>query len=122
MFCPGLQGCGYKRAGRDAVTILSLIPLPSFMIIKTLFSGKSLGLRINPECSTQGDHAIMTPVLPVPVWELQKRCLYWKQRKNRSFLMLWTASIFHTLCEQNADDLAKTLEAVEEALAHGFLR
>ena len=33
--------------------------------------GVSVGLRINPECSTQGDHALMIPVQQVPL-----RCSY----------------------------------------------
>ena len=46
------------------MTTLSLIPLPSFAAIKTQSQEKSLGLRINPECSTQGEHAIYDPCAP----------------------------------------------------------
>ena len=56
----------------------------------------------------------MTPVLPVPVWELQKRYLYREIEAEPELFDALDGLHFHTLCEQNADDLAKTLEAVEE--------
>lgn len=69
----------------------------------------SCGLRVNPECSTQeGDHAIYDP------------CAY------GSRLGITLANFpeqlpdgieglhFHTLCEQNADDLITTFKAFEE--------
>ena len=52
-------------------------------------AGKSVGLRINPERSTQEGHAIYDPCAPGSLH-------------------------FHTLCEQDADALAVTLDAVEE--------
>ena len=75
---------------------------------KEVCTGASLGLRINPECSTQGDHAIYDPCAPgsrlgVTRENFDGECLKWIDGLH-----------FHTLCEQNADDLAKTLEAVEE--------
>ena len=42
---------------------------------KEVCTGASLGLRINPECSTQGDHAIYDPVRRVPGWGLPERTL-----------------------------------------------
>ena len=71
-------------------------------------TGASLGLRINPECSTQGDHAIYDPCAPgsrlgVTRENVDGECLKWIDGLH-----------FHTLCEQNADDLEKTLQAVEE--------
>ena len=71
-------------------------------------AGTSIGLRINPECSTQGDHAIYDPCAPgsrlgVTRANFDPECLQWIDGLH-----------FHTLCEQNADDLKKTLDAVEE--------
>ena len=75
---------------------------------KEVCTGASLGLRINPECSTQGDHAIYDPCAPgsrlgVTRENFDGECLKWIDGLH-----------FHTLCEQNADDLEKTLQAVEE--------
>ena len=74
---------------------------------KALRSGKSCGLRINPECSTQ-DHAIYDPCSPgsrlgIPVSAFEGQALDGIEGLH-----------FHTLCEQNSDALKKTLEAVEE--------
>ncbi len=75
---------------------------------KVLAAGKKIGLRINPECSTQEGHEIYDPCSP-------------KSRlgitiKNFSEIDLTEVSgiHFHTLCEQNSDDLETTLNAVEE--------
>ncbi len=76
-------------------------------------AGKSIGLRVNPECSTQEDHAIYDPCAPGSRLGVTKE----------NFLRGWEAVAgqgavdglhFHTLCEQNADALERTLEAVEE--------
>lgn len=67
----------------------------------------SCGLRVNPECSTQ-DHAIYDPCAP-------------GSRMGTTAAHLTAADLegleglhFHTLCEQNSDALATTLDAVEE--------
>ena len=66
------------------------------------------GIRINPECSTQGDHAIYDPCAPGSRLGVTREAF-------REDLMQYVDGIhFHTLCEQNADDLEKTLDAVEE--------
>lgn len=74
---------------------------------KDVCGSVSIGLRINPECSTQGDHAIYDPCaagsrLGVTLEQFDEACLDWIDGLH-----------FHTLCEQNADDLKKTLDAVE---------
>ena len=75
---------------------------------KDLCSGVSLGLRINPECSTQEGHAIYDPCAPgsrlgVTASQFDERCLSWIDGLH-----------FHTLCEQDADALKVTLDVVEE--------
>ncbi|MCB5935964.1 carboxynorspermidine decarboxylase [Caldibacillus thermoamylovorans] len=75
---------------------------------KVLKAGKKVGLRINPECSTQDGHAIYDPCSPgsrlgVTVDQFRPKLL-----EGVSGLH------FHTLCQQNADDLETTLHAVEE--------
>ncbi len=70
-------------------------------------AGKSIGLRLNPELSTQKnplyDPASPDSRLGVPI---------------REFVSTETSILdgfhFHTLCEQNADDLEITLKALED--------
>lgn len=70
--------------------------------------GKQIGLRINPECSTQKEHAIYDP------------CAYGSRlgitlKNFREDLLDGVSGLhFHTLCEQNSDDLEITLRALEE--------
>ena len=74
--------------------------------------GKSIGLRINPQCSTQEGHAIYDPCAP------GSRLGTTRETWNRQMTEEWTDLLdglhFHTLCEQNADALQLTLHAVEE--------
>ena len=75
-------------------------------------AGKSVGLRINPQCSTQEGHAIYDPCAPGSRMGVTREV--WDQQMDADTLALLDGLHFHTLCEQNADDLATTLEAVEE--------
>ena len=68
--------------------------------------GRSIGLRINPECSTQ-DHAIYDPCAPGSRLGVTRGNFLPDQLGGVEGLH------FHTLCEQNADALETTLEAVE---------
>ena len=69
--------------------------------------GVSFGLRINPECSTQGDHAIYDPCAPGSRLGVTASQLSQKDLEGVEGLH------FHTLCEQNSDDLVTTFEAFE---------
>lgn len=78
---------------------------------KTL--GKSLGLRLNPEKSTQ-KNPLYDPAAPgsrlgVPIAEF-----------NPEYAEILDGFHFHTLCEQDADDLEITLKAVEEKFGAYF--
>lgn len=74
---------------------------------RALAAGRSCGIRINPECSTQ-EHAIYDPCA------LGSR-LGITARQFRPDLLDGIQGLhFHTLCEQNADALETTLDAVEE--------
>ena len=75
-------------------------------------AGKSVGLRINPQCSTQEGHAIYDPCAPGSRMGVTREI--WNAQMDSDTLALLDGLHFHTLCEQNADDLATTLEAVEE--------
>jgi carboxynorspermidine decarboxylase len=71
-------------------------------------AGKSIGLRVNPECSTQEGHAIYDPCSPGS--RLGTTIANFDEEVNEMLDGLH----FHTLCEQNSDDLEKTAEAFEE--------
>lgn len=70
--------------------------------------GKSVGLRVNPECSTQEGHAIYDPCSP------GSRLGTTLKNFDESILPLLDGLHFHTLCEQNSDDLETTAKAFEE--------
>ena len=74
---------------------------------KALKSGKSFGIRINPQHSTQ-DHGIYDPCsegsrLGVTIDNFREDLLDGIEGLH-----------FHTLCEQNSDALVETVKAVEE--------
>ena len=75
---------------------------------RVLAAGKKIGLRINPEFSTQEGHEIYDPCSP------KSRLGITRKNFNTDDLQGVTGLHFHTLCEQNSDDLEKTLNAVEE--------
>ena len=72
--------------------------------------GNSLGIRINPECSTQGAaHAIYDPCAPgsrlgIRIADMPEVL----PPEIKGFHM-------HTLCEQNVDDLITTFKAMEKS-------
>lgn len=71
-------------------------------------AGKSVGLRINPECSTQEGHAIYDPCAS------GSRLGTTLAQFDESILSMLDGLHFHTLCEQNSDDLEKTAIVFEE--------
>lgn len=71
-------------------------------------AGKSVGLRVNPEHSTQDGHAIYDPCSP------GSRLGTTLANFDESLLSLLDGLHFHTLCEQNSDDLHTTAAAFEE--------
>ena len=74
---------------------------------RALAAHKECGLRINPAHSTQ-DHAIYDPCSPLS--RLGARISEIQPEELEGL----TGFHFHTLCEQGAEPLAETLEAVEE--------
>ena len=79
---------------------------------KAKAAGKSIGLRINPECSTQEGHEIYDPCAP------GSRLGTTREQWDRSMIPALTDLLdglhFHTLCEQDSDALEITLQAVAE--------
>lgn len=74
---------------------------------RALAAGCECGIRINPECSTQ-DHAIYDPCSP------GSRLGVTAANFHPELLDGISGLHFHTLCEQDADALERTLDAVEE--------
>ena len=71
-------------------------------------AGKSCGLRLNPECSTQpAEHAMYDPCGPT------SRLGITEANFQPELLDGIEGFPFHTLCEQNADDLVRTVAAFE---------
>lgn len=75
---------------------------------RVLKAGKKIGLRINPEFSTQEGHEIYDPCSP------KSRLGITRKNFLDDNLQGVTGLHFHTLCEQNSDDLKRTLDAIEE--------
>lgn len=97
---------------KEIVSICDHISFNSFSQYekyKEICSKVSVGIRINPECSTQEEgHAIYDPCaegsrLGVTLSNFREDLLDGIEGLH-----------FHTLCEQNSDDLEKTLKVVEE--------
>lgn len=73
-----------------------------------LSAGASCGIRVNPEHSTQGEHAIYDPCAP-------GSRLGVTEKNFRPDLLEGVEGLhFHTLCEQNSDALEETFAAFEE--------
>ncbi len=80
--------------------------------------GKSMGLRINPECSTQEGHEIYDPCAKGS--RLGVTLESFEREMTPELLALLDGFHFHTLCEQNSDDLEKTLVVFEEKFRKYF--
>ena len=76
-----------------------------------LAEGKSLGLRINPECSTQEGHDLYDPCAPGSRLGVTRD--QWDRQMDGDTLSMLDGLHFHTLCEQDSDALETTLQAVE---------
>lgn len=71
-------------------------------------AGCEIGLRLNPECSTQEGHAVYDPCSP------NSRLGVTKANFRPELLDGVSGFHFHTLCEQNSDALLTTIAAIEE--------
>ena len=74
-------------------------------------AGRSVGLRINPECSTQEGNVLYDPCAPGSRLGVTREA--WDREMTEEARELLDGLHFHTLCEQDADALEATLEAVE---------
>jgi len=95
----------------DHIVFNSIRQLEKFGSL-TRESKKQVGLRINPQISTQpSEHAIYDPCAPgsrlgVTLDEFRKA--------PANLIALLDGLHFHTLCEQNSDDLETTLNGFEQ--------
>jgi len=119
---PGRENHVFSPAFReeDMPEILSICDHIVFNSIRQLVlfgarakeAGLQVGLRINPQISTQpSEHAIYDPCAPgsrlgVTLDEFRKA--------PADLIALLDGLHFHTLCEQNSDDLETTLNGFEE--------
>ena len=81
-------------------------------------ANKSVGIRINPEKSTQKGPEIYDPCssgsrLGIPISTLERDL-------TRDLLDLIDGIHFHTLCQQNSDDLKITLDEVDKKFSKYF--
>ena len=77
-------------------------------------AGKSVGLRVNPEHSTQEGHEIYDPCAPGSRLGTTRAQWDAAAAQHPDLPDLLDGLHFHTLCEQDSDALALTLAAVED--------
>ena len=75
-------------------------------------AGKSVGLRVNPERSTQEGHTVYDPCAPGS--RLGTTRAQWDAGMTPELIELLDGLHFHTLCEQDVGALEITLSAVTE--------
>lgn len=82
---------------------------------KAKLKGASVGLRINPEHSTQKGHEIYDPCSSGSRLGVRIDILL---NEGKDILEHLDGIHFHTLCEQNSDALKSTLEVIDNRLSH----
>lgn len=105
-FCPAYKDSEFDEIAEisDHIVFNSFTQLRKF---RSRCKGKSIGIRINPECSTQ-DEPIYDPCAPGS--RLGVRLADFDEAEFGGV----DGIHFHTLCEQGFEPLAVTLDAVEE--------
>lgn len=115
VFAPAYKDADMKELVKicDHIIFNSVAQLMKYKSI-CLEAGVEIGLRVNPECSTQGDHAIYDPCAAGSRLGVTIAALDEALSKDASVLDGVSGLHFHTLCEQNSDDLETTLIAFKE--------
>lgn len=124
IFSPAYQDKDFSEilAICDHIVFNSINQLKKFAPLAKA-AGRSYGLRINPEHSTQPEeHAIYDPCsgdsrLGTKLSELEQAL---NEAPADEFLYGISGLHFHTLCEQGAEPLAETLAAVENRFSKYF--
>ena len=115
VFCAGYRADEFEELLRYADHIVFNSPSQLLRFgVRAKAAGKSVGLRINPECSTQEGHDIYDPCAPGS--RMGTTRAQWDEafQKNPELLDLLDGLHFHTLCEQDSDDLETTLASVKK--------
>ena len=107
VFCPAYKESEFDEIAETADHIIfnSFAQLFRF---RDRCRGKSIGIRINPQCSTQNE-PIYDPCAPFSRLGVTKENFLDDEFSGVDGIH------FHTLCEQNSDALEKTIYAVEES-------
>lgn len=113
VFCAAYRDDEFDELLRyaDHIVFNSVAQLKRFGI-KAKDAGKSIGLRINPECSTQDGHEIYDPCAAGSRLGVT-RAVFDREMEETYFALL-DGLHFHTLCEQNSDALSVTIASVKE--------
>ena len=85
---------------------------------KAKLNKKEIGIRINPEFSTQIGHEIYDPCSSGS--RLGITLDQFKREMTDDLINMLDGIHFHTLCQQNSDDLEKTLMAVDKRFSKYF--
>ena len=115
VFCAGYRADEFEELLRYADHIVFNSPSQLLRFgLMAKEAGKSVGLRINPECSTQEGHEIYDPCAPGS--RMGTTRAQWDEAigKNPELFDLLDGIHFHTLCEQDSDDLEITLVSVKK--------
>ena len=115
VFCAGYRADEFEELLQYADHIVFNSPSQLLRFgLKAKEAGKSVGLRINPECSTQEGHDIYDPCAPGS--RMGTTRAQWDEafQKKPELLDLLDGLHFHTLCEQDSDDLETTLVSVKK--------
>ena len=114
VFCAAFSESDLEETLRyaDHIVFNSINQLEKYAA-KAREAGVSTGLRINPEKSTQEGHEIYDPCSPESRLGVKISELNGFDRWD-----LVDGIHFHTLCEQDSDDLKTTLDAVKEKFGH----
>ena len=107
IFSPAYKDCDYEEIASlcDHIIFNSFAQMEKY---RSRSGSASIGIRINPECSTQAEHTLYDPCAP------GSRLGVTRQQFRPDLLDGVDGLHFHTLCEQDSDALATTLLAVEQ--------
>lgn len=113
VFCAAYRDDEFEELLRyaDHIVFNSINQLKKYGL-KAKEHGKSIGLRINPECSTQEGHEIYDPCAKGS--RLGVTRIVWDREMSEDILSLIDGLHFHTLCEQDSDALEITFKSFEQ--------
>ena len=113
VFCAAYRDDEFEELLRyaDHIVFNSINQLKKYGL-KAKEHGKSIGLRINPECSTQKGHEIYDPCAKGSRLGVTRGV--WDREMTEDILSLIDGLHFHTLCEQDSDALEITFKSFEQ--------